>query len=105
MIDANIKEGLEKILPNYQISYLGDFRLSNQFVLAYNDELKGIITIQIDNEKQRLGEVIKITLLYEDNKKYFEVPLLKEARLSNSKLEARLINELYYFLIQCNNDK
>lgn len=98
VIEDHLKDELEKILPSYMFFYQTDFKLPDDFVLTSNPRIDGCLNIMVDVKKHPLGEIVLFTLEYKDKKTSFEVRLLKEASLSYSKLEARLINELYCFL-------
>lgn len=96
--EKNLKEALFSIMPPYYIQYHSDFRLHDNFVLGKNGQDKNGLIIDIDVKNHRLGEVVLVTLQYQDRKESFTVPMLKEAKLSMSKLEARLVASIYMFL-------
>ena len=101
--EKNLKEALEKIMPDYLIIYeCDDFMLRDNFNLGHrhSDEVLHLI---IDCIAHRLGSIIKVSIEYQGNQEVFEVPLLKDPSLSYSKLESRIIEHLYSFLIKIDN--
>lgn len=97
--EHNLKEALKRIMPPYYIEYVNDFRLRDDFKLGNtisnsNESLK----ISVGIKKHRLGEIVDITFNYLGKSEQFEIPMLKKAELSYSKLEGRIIANMYTFL-------
>lgn len=97
--EHNLKEALKRIMPSYYIEYVSDFRLRDDFKLGNTiSKDKESLKITIDIKKHQLGEIVDITFEYRGKSERFEVPMLKKAELSYSKLEGRMIANMYTFL-------
>ena len=58
------------------------------------------MNLLIDCREHPLGSIIKITINYQGRKDVFEVPLLKDPTLSYNKLESKIIERVYKFLME-----
>jgi nicotinamide-nucleotide amidase len=99
----NPMKSLFDIMPPYHITYLSSFVLRNDFVLGKEVSKDASFEIVVDNQPHRLGEIVTIILKYQGKEKEFKVPLLKKAELSYSRLESKMIQNIYAFLLEVNN--
>lgn len=96
MISSNLSAELNQLLPSYQIIYKSDFTFRDSFL---NQSSKsGEMKITVDTQKHKLGEIVIVELDYQNKIHQFHIPLLKKAELSYAKLEAKIINQLVWFL-------
>ena len=96
--EANLKEALYKIMPAYHIEYLDDFRLNENFVLGANLDEDSELVIKIKIEKVKLGDIVHIMISDKIRSEEATVGLLKDANLSMTKLEARIVSSVYAFI-------
>lgn len=90
-------EDLFMIIMNYVDGFTiynkCDFALSERFV-----NNGGEVFIQLGSDLHPLGEVVHVLLKYKEKEISFDIPLLVKASLSLSKLEARLISQIYWLV-------
>ncbi|MDD8049238.1 MAG: molybdopterin-binding protein [Thomasclavelia sp.] len=91
----NVYEEVKSIIPPYHIEYNCDLRLPETY--DFNNPGNDLI-ITINNTKHTLGDIVKINLKTDKKETSFEVPLLKDANISMSRLMAKITNQLYLFL-------
>lgn len=97
--EKSLKDALANILPPYTIEYKSEFRLREGFEFGLNKNTdKDVCTIGINTTSHSLGEIVEVTYTYKGQKTAFTIPMLKKAELSYSKLESRMIGNLYLFL-------
>lgn len=87
---ANLFEEVKKYIDGYTIYNECDFQLSDRFV-----NNGGEVFIQLGSDKHPLGEIVHVLLKYKEKEISFDIPLLVQAKLSLSKLESKLINQIY----------
>lgn len=92
---TNIKEAVRKILPPFKINYLDNFRLSANFDFNnFGDDL----TVTIKTTSHSLGEIVNVVLVYNNKQVNFDIPVLKQASLSLTKIESKIYSQLYLLL-------
>lgn len=87
---ANLFDEVMKYIDGFTIYNECDFDLSERFVNNGGD-----VFIQLGSNVHPLGEVVHVLLKYKQKEISFDIPLLVKAELSLSKLEAKLITEVY----------
>lgn len=87
---ANLFEEVKKYIDGYTIYNECDFKLSDRFV-----NNGGEVFIQLSSDSHPLGEIVHVLLKYKEKEISFDIPLLVQAKLSLSKLESKLINQIY----------
>lgn len=96
--DGDIASALANIIPPYHFEYTSDFKFDNDFVLGDKVDVNSAFKIMVDCQHVSLGDII--TLNFDLNNAHDEVkiPLLKDANLSQVKLQAKVISSTYAFL-------
>jgi Predicted nucleotide-utilizing enzyme related to molybdopterin-biosynthesis enzyme MoeA len=104
LIQGNsLKEALFAIMPPYHFYYHSSLIMRPEFVLGKEMSTDDTaMKIEINTISHRLGEIVEVTLNYQDSQYQFKIPLLKKATLSYPKLEARLMQNIYIYLKQLN---
>lgn len=97
--ETSLKDALASIMPPYTVEYKSDFQLREGFHFgSMNQPSQDMFHIIIDTKKHPLGEIVLVRYEYKGQEVSFTVPMLKKAELSYSKLESRMIANLYLFL-------
>ncbi|MFV0381262.1 MAG: competence/damage-inducible protein A [Breznakia sp.] len=101
IVHENIKDALYHMMPPYTIHYPSSFRLPDWIVFG-NKKTKHeeVMQLVIDCKPHKLGEIIDVQVHYKQQDYHFNIPLLKKAELSYTKLESRIMQQLYIFLKQ-----
>ena len=97
--DLSPLDQLKKIMPKYHIEYLSDFKLPNDnFIECHVPLNQAQMIILINTSKHQYGEIIEVTISKDNIKKEYRVPLLKAAKYSLPKLQAKLVAIISQFL-------
>lgn len=94
--ENNTKEALMKIMKPYRVEYEGLFRLHDSFLDGKFKDDNSFFVIKIKTIEERLGERV---IVYVNGEYLIEIPLLKKAEYSYYRVEIRILNALYKYLL------
>lgn len=90
-----------KDLNDYILNHINGYTIKNHCHFSLGDRFQdhqGDVEIELDEERLKIGDVVMVTVSYQNKKSTFKVPLLKDAKYSLARLESRLLNHIYLLI-------
>ncbi len=88
-------------LNRYILEHIHGYTIINHCHFDLGDRFQdnqGEVTIELNEQRLDIGDVVEATVTYHHKKSTFKVPLLKDAKYSLARLESRLLNHIYLLI-------